>query len=647
MPFAKGNLTMQNLGSRSRLCQGFTLIELMVVVTIIAIVASVGLPALSNFLAKARNASDEGKQAARLETPMAMPAQDALAPSSKPSPQGRGIEPQVREIDLEVQLTTHHRVIGVGVYAWFDALVLEDMVLSTDEPDKPIQLIFPFPPGTVQANQVSLLFKQPDGSFVEPASVSYQARGVVWSGPPPGAGRFTVRLTYGLRGQDRFVYHLPGQGRTDRVRVRMAMDQASETLVPPEGLQPTRLEPGTLSWEFRQWVTDKRTIIVEMPTVDTPMGRAAVLGRLAAVGVLLFGAGFWYLSDCRKPGALDSFRWGHFLLLSLTYSLFFFIFELLVLRFELAIPGAMVVAAGVSLPMLAWHVARNSNEQTIDWRFALFRIIPMAALSLLLVVVGVFGGAWREAVFAVAAVVILGYFTATYRQWATGRRNHREAIARAIARSALERKARQPLETIAQHGYGAQAREAERLLTQLRERGIPAIELTRLHESWRQCAADLGALEQALAATAALAEETAYRNRTLSLQQRGEDLVKRWQDLDDRLRQEIVRERALLERSPSPAMATPPSETAAAGSTRCLACGQSGPRDGLYCCRCGERMPVRLSCACGGQTLLPVHLLPVWPPQRPVHCLTCGQVLDNSSVGEGQGADAKAEGAEG
>ena len=56
----------------------------------------------------------------------------------------------------------------------------------------------------------------------------------------------------------------------------------------------------------------------------SPTGRAILFLRLAGLAVLLFGLGFIYLNDLKEPGRLDSFRWGHFLLLALTYSLFFF-----------------------------------------------------------------------------------------------------------------------------------------------------------------------------------------------------------------------------------------------------------------------------------------------------------------------------------
>ena len=50
-----------------------------------------------------------------------------------------------------------------------------------------------------------------------------------------------------------------------------------------------------------------------------------MLFRFVGLAVLLFGAGFWYLSEQHKPGALNGFRWSHFLLLATIYSLFFVI----------------------------------------------------------------------------------------------------------------------------------------------------------------------------------------------------------------------------------------------------------------------------------------------------------------------------------
>ena len=68
----------------------------------------------------------------------------------------------------------------------------------------------------------------------------------------------------------------------------------------------------------------------------------------------------------------------------------------------------MALAEVSSLPMLVLHVAR-----LIELRFALTRVLPLAALTLGLVLNGVYGGAWRSYVFTACAYIVIAYLTLT------------------------------------------------------------------------------------------------------------------------------------------------------------------------------------------------------------------------------------------
>ena len=126
--------------------------------------------------------------------------------------------------------------------------------------------------------------------------------------------------------------------------------------------------------------------------------------------MLLFGAGFWYLSEQHKPGALHGFRWYHFLLLATTYSLFFIIFSVIVVRGEVPVIPAILISSAGSLPLLVLHVSR-----IIDRHFAVMHVLPMAVLTLGIVIAGVYGGGARDYIFIGYLVTGVAYMTFTSR----------------------------------------------------------------------------------------------------------------------------------------------------------------------------------------------------------------------------------------
>ncbi len=539
---------------RLRNSWGFTLIELMVVVAIIGILAAVAVPAYMEYRERAKMAM-AAKAAKRDGVPMTTVAgEPEEKPETQPAPAGEerkkkplsqtlpGTPPHIDEVDLTIDLTASHRIRGLGVRTWFDATLNGHFVFIPPGPgEERIKLAFPFPKNTFQVRDVSLLIKDPSGAFKEPPDVIYDQSGIFWSGVADSGERIESKIRYGFQGRDRFLYPIPGQGRTNRVRVALNLDGVTEELVPSHALHPTAAKPGQLEWHFDNLVSQRRSIIVELPSVDTPLGRVILLGQLAGVAVLLFGAGFWFMCEGRQPGGLDEYRWGHFLLLATTYSLFFVIFEVLTFRYQIGPVIAIPLAALLSLPLLTLHLVHNSPGTFIDWPFALTRILPMAAVTLALVVNGVYGGPWREYIYLGGLVVVVGYFTISYRDWWTGRQAHRRERKRLYQRLEREKKINElsPAMRRQLHDTDTRLQRSNRLLAEMDgDQRTPSDQeanqrdkVVRLKEKLVQVQSEVKAWLDESSKITTIRIDDDHNERCRVLTERGKELMKRFGSL--------------------------------------------------------------------------------------------------------------------
>jgi prepilin-type N-terminal cleavage/methylation domain-containing protein len=370
--------------------KGFTLPELMVVVAIMAILTGVALPFALGRLHEAQRAAPRLEQAS-------------------PSFESAGLrQPTTESSDFHVELRARQEIEGWQVRTRYHARV-EAVYVIRNQDGRSLSLAFPFPAGMTEARSVSLARKSGD-VWLEPADVTYDLGAIRWKGEVEPFGTVTLRIAYESEGRDAFVYDVAGSGRTGAVHAEVILDGVERPVVPPWSLAPTEVAPGRLAWSFEHLVTNER-IRVELPPGPSPLGRLVLLCQLAALAVLLFGIGFWYLNELDRPGRLDTFRWGHFLLLAGNHSLFF-----AVVAFAGDPRWGVAAGAAVSLPLLYVHVSRVAGE-----RFALRRVLPLAALTLVLVVAAVYAPASRPFLALASGSLGAAFVTLTYRNFSAGR----------------------------------------------------------------------------------------------------------------------------------------------------------------------------------------------------------------------------------
>jgi hypothetical protein len=388
-------------------------------------------------------------------------------------------------------------------------------------------------------------------------------------------------------------------------------------VIPDDSLQPTESGASQLRWKLTNLVSDRRLAVL-IPSAQTPLARTLLLMKLVAVGVLLFGAGFWFLSEQFRPGQLDTFRLGHFLLLALNYSLFFVIFGVLAFEGRLGTRVCMAVSALFSLPLLALHATRVLNA-----RFALTRVLPLTLFTLALVINGVYGGRYRDYLFIAAAIFVIGYVTLSYKSWAAGRDKYRQEqeAAYALRRRALVDEVTAEL--------GARMTELSAAATlageQIKSGAGPGLAAARSR------------LEQALGPVEGLRKEyDELTKRMPSLAARPftpfddhlKEVGRTATAFRDRLEPHLARLRAELA---AVRESLKPSASVSDGQVHCAACGRVTAA-ASFCQHCGAARAAEKTCPeCRQQILIPIHLLPHESKAAALFCTHCGARLPSAT----------------
>lgn len=592
---------------------GFTLVELIVVVAMVGLLSAIVLPALLKAAEKARARRNKARQAVTAEA-----SSEDLEEGLAQRPQlPQGILPDIESAKISIQLSSSHHRIGMEVHTRFEAAYKGDLVISNPTEDKaPVRLTVPLPDGTTEARDV-FLYLGSGADRKEARNVVYDRNGIHWAGTlPPGEPQH-AHVTFVASGRERFVLRLPPARRIRDMNVGMTLDTVSPGMIPDDALQPTAAEAKTLTWKYRNLVTD-RGIVIDIPGKRSPLGRALLLFRLVGIAVMLFGFGFWYLSDPYRPALLETFRWGHFFLLALTYSLFFVIFAVLAFRGDVGIWTAMAIAAVLAVPLLVLHVSRVT-----DLTFATTRTIPLAAFTLAMVINGVYGAGLRDYIFIAGIFVAVAFFTVTYKKWAASREEadalRENKVGEAVEKLRAQASAAQAANSAAGNvlkGYpGDRDRDLQGLLREKRKL------LAHMLREQSEIAKEFGAM---LAMPKGFERSSECRSIRRKSQPLGEvfatsivELQETTQELETRKRDYAAEQKEKREKEPVGV----PDESRA----HCMACGK-GSAQTPYCPHCGTPRPRELACKhCGAVFLMPVHLLRRKADGEPTHCLSCGK----------------------
>ena len=544
----------------NRRLRAFTLIELMIVVALIAVLSAILVP---NFI--------RAREKARLNS-------QARAAATQPAPRPNGNPPVLESADLSMTLDVKPLRVGLDVANRFQLQHQGTFHWSAGGPG-PRLVLFELPAGVDQVEGLLVQYRRGQ-EWVEPDNAVYGHDFVAWEAPER-AFPLETRLTYGARGADRLAYFWPGASKICQLQASLTMSPDAQAVLPLGSLRPTEQDGDRYTWVLGN-VLAPAPIEVELSAVDSPLGQAGRLFRLTGLALLLFGAGFWYLAELYRPGSLKNFGFGSFLLLALTYSSFFVSVAVLSLDGRLSTSSYLALSMALCLPLLAFHV-----RQLVDSRFAFTRAFPLAVVTLSLVLLGVYGGAWRPIGFLSLTLLVLGFLTATYRPF------RRTLEQRELGRQLALAAAGQRLTEVKKQAL----RQESAILMRL-EGGQSKLGETRANHL-RACAK---ALRHGLdLGTGGSAESLEWAISNLSKElESAREAMHQVQEFEQETRHQKAAEQA----------------------RHCCFCGAAAPGRS-YCGDCGSKLPVVKACSgCQAEVLIPAHLLSTG---QAYHCSGCGQ----------------------
>lgn len=390
---------------------GFTLIELMIVVVIIGIIFSIALPLVLKTKDKIK--SNESFE----QNPKIVNQIRTRGKSEIPKEEINYVAPQTLTTDIKVDLSTTNYIKGFDVYTLFTAdFKGEFTFMNKDKTNDNVKLLFLFPKNTTQVNEVMLKIKDPAGNFFEPDDVIYSPDNITRYIKLGYHETATVLINYKAEGNEKYIYETPENISAKTFKMSIKIDNAFPDYIPKYSLQPTKISENMYIWDLKNIVTNGK-IIVELPGTTSPIGKIILFFKLAGLAVLLFGLGLLYISGLDQPGRLDSFRLGHFLLLAVTYSLFFVNYVVLSLGRDIDVTTSLTLAAVFSLPLLILHVSKAWGVN-----FGIGRVLPLAVFTLGIVVNGVYGGEYKRYIFLGFVFITISFLIMSYGTWTNQRK---------------------------------------------------------------------------------------------------------------------------------------------------------------------------------------------------------------------------------